>query len=95
VPEERLTRGETSATVGAVTDSNDEDGSYWSYGYNDRGELSSGKKYWVDNSPVAGMQLEYAFDNLGARNSSKTGGNGHAGVLREATYSPNALNQYT
>jgi hypothetical protein len=72
-----------------------EDGSYWSYGYNDRGELRSGRKYWVDNSPVAGMQFEYAFDNLGNRNSSKTGGNGQAGALREATYSPNALNQYT
>lgn len=52
-----------------------EDGSYWSYGYNDRGEVTSGKKYWVDNSPVAGMQFEYGFDNLGNRNSAKSGGN--------------------
>jgi YD repeat-containing protein len=31
-----------------------EDGSYWSYNYNDRGELTAGKKFWSDNSAVAG-----------------------------------------
>jgi RHS repeat-associated protein len=72
-----------------------EDGSYWSYGYNDRGEVISGKKYWVDNSPVAGMHFDYGFDNLGNRNSAKSGGNTQGTGLREATYSANSLNQYT
>ncbi|MEW5977255.1 MAG: hypothetical protein AB1898_15805, partial [Acidobacteriota bacterium] len=72
-----------------------EDGSYWSYGYNGRGELISGKKYSVDNSPVAGMQFEYGFDNLGNRNSAKSGGNNQGTGLRESLYTANSLNQYT
>lgn len=71
-----------------------EDGSYWSYGYNDRGELVFGKKYWSDTSPVMGQQTEYSFDNLGNRNSAKAGGN-ELGNLRQATYTANSLNQYT
>lgn len=71
-----------------------EDGSYWSYGYNDRGELVFGKKYWSDNSPVMGQQAEYSFDNIGNRNSTKAGGN-EVGSLRPATYTANSLNQYT
>lgn len=50
-----------------------EDNSYWSFVYNDRGELSSGKKYWSDNTPVAGQQFEYAVDNIGNRSTVKIG----------------------
>ena len=49
-----------------------EDGSYWSYIYNDRGELVSGKKYWWDNSKVWGAQNEYNFDNIGNRKDART-----------------------
>jgi RHS repeat-associated protein len=71
-----------------------EDGSYWSYAYNDRGEVTSGKKYWSDNTPVAGQQGEYAFDNLGNRTSSKAGGDAQGLSLRQSTYATNSLNQY-
>lgn len=71
-----------------------EDGSYWSYGYNDRGELESGKKYWADNTPVWGNQTEYGYDSIGNRKSAKSGGN-ELGGLRPSTYTTNALNQYT
>jgi RHS repeat-associated protein len=70
------------------------DGSYWSYEYNDRGELVSGKKFWTDNSIVWGAQTEYKFDNLGNRISVKAGGN-QLGVSRQSSYTTNALNQYT
>ena len=70
-----------------------EDGSYWSYIYNDRGELVSGKKYWSDNSIVWGAQTEYSFDNIGNRNYAKNGGNQH-GSLRLSNYTTNSLNQY-
>src|SRR6185369_1029756 len=71
-----------------------EDGSYWSHIYNDRGELVSGKKYWIDNSPVWGAQTEYFFDNLGNRSTSKKGGN-QFGALRQSNYTTNSLNQYS
>jgi RHS repeat-associated protein len=71
-----------------------EDGSYWAYIYNDRGELTSGKKYWVDNSPVWGNQTEYSLDNVGNRNASKSGGN-PLGQLRQSNYTANSVNQYS
>jgi RHS repeat-associated protein len=70
-----------------------EDGSYWSYAYNDRGELIFGKKYWADNSFVSGNQSEYDYDTIGNRKSAKAGGN-EVGNLRQSTYTANALNQY-
>jgi hypothetical protein len=69
-----------------------EDGSYWSYVYNDRGELKSGKKYWADNSLVWGAQSEYTFDNIGNRSSSQSGGN-QLSILRQSNFTNNALNQ--
>jgi RHS repeat-associated protein len=72
-----------------------EDGSYWSYAYNDRGELIFGKKYWSDNSLVAAQQNEYVFDNLGNRISTLGGGDAAGANLRSATYTTNSLNQYS
>jgi RHS repeat-associated protein len=71
-----------------------EDGSYWSYVYNDRGELISGKKYWADNTPVWGAQTENSYDNLGNRTAAKSGGN-QLNQLRQGGYTANSLNQYT
>ena len=71
-----------------------EDNSYWSYAYNDRDELTSGKKYWSDNSSVARQQTEYVFDAIGNRTSAKAGGDPQGLNLRQATYTANALNQY-
>ena len=36
------------------------DGSRWDYGYDDRNEVTSGKRYWSDGSAVAGQHFEYA-----------------------------------
>jgi len=64
------------------------DGSYWVYGYDSMGQVTSGKKYWSDGTPVAGQQFDYAFDDIGNRQTTTRDG-------RQATYSPNNLNQYT
>jgi RHS repeat-associated protein len=72
-----------------------EDGSIWKYAYNDRDELISGKRYWADWAPVAGQQFEYAYDNIGNRTGSKSGGDTGGSNLRTTSYGPNALNQYT
>ena len=71
-----------------------EDGSYWSFVYNDRGELVTGKKYWSDNSLVHGNQTEFAYDTSGNRTTAKAGGN-QVGALRQSAYTANNLNQYS
>ncbi len=43
---------------------------------------------WSDNTPVAGQQFDCAFDDIGNRQTATRDG-------RQATYSPNSLNQYT
>ena len=71
------------------------DGSYWVYEYDRLGQLTSGKRYWSDGTPVAGQQFEYAFDDIGNRLSTKAGGDETGAALRTASYTANALNQYT
>jgi RHS repeat-associated protein len=71
------------------------DGSYWLYEYDSLGQVSSGKKYWYDGTPVAGQQFEYAFDDIGNRTQTKAGGDEVGLSLRESLYSANNLNQYT
>jgi YD repeat-containing protein len=46
------------------------DGSYRVYEYDTLGQVKSGKRYWSDGTPVAGQQFEYAFDDIGNRNST-------------------------
>ncbi len=72
-----------------------EDGTYWLYEYDKLGQLTSGKRYWSDNTPVAGQQFEYAYDDIGNRTATKAGGDDAGAGLRAATYSANNLNQYT
>jgi hypothetical protein len=72
-----------------------EDGSLWKYGYNDRDEVTSGKHFWSDWSPVSGQQFTYAYDNIGNRSSAASGGDTGGANLRTSTYGANGLNQYT
>src|SRR5688572_24004634 len=71
------------------------DGSYWIYEYDKLGQVTSGKRYWSDGTPVAGQQFDYAFDEIGNRNSTKAGGNEVGAALRAAQYTVNRLNQYS
>jgi RHS repeat-associated protein len=72
----------------------DPDGSYWLYEYDRLGQLTSGKHYWADNTPVAGQQFEYAYDDIGNRTATKEGGDSSGAGLRTVSYTANALNQY-
>jgi RHS repeat-associated protein len=71
------------------------DGSYWSYNYDALGQVTSGKKYWADGTPVAGQQFEYGFDDIGNRKNTKAGGDDVGSSLRLANYTNNTLNQIT
>ena len=63
------------------------DNSYWNYGYDDRAQVTSGQRFWSDNTGVGGMRHGYTFDAIGNRTGTNTNG-------RNATYTPTALNQY-
>ncbi len=67
----------------------------WIYEYDSLGQVKSGKRYWNDWTPVAGQQFEYAFDDIGNRTSTKTGGDAAGANLRTASYTNNSLNQIT
>jgi len=71
------------------------DNSYWLYGYDSLGQVTSGKKYWADGTPVPGEQFGNTFDEIGNRTATTQGGDSHGGNLRSASYSVNDLNQYT
>lgn len=72
-----------------------EDGSAWAWDFNDRNEVTAGRRLWADQAVVAGQQFEYGFDDIGNRKMTKQGGDQSGSSLRLATYSPNTLNQYT
>lgn len=63
----------------------DENAEKWTYGYNGRGEVTSGSKSYVNSSGVTqtfpGTSYSYAFDSIGNRTSGGLSSNG--------------LNQYT
>jgi YD repeat-containing protein len=71
------------------------DGSLWVYTYDPLGQLIGAKHFWPDWTPVAGQQFEYTFDDIGNRTATKAGGDENGANLRSASYSANALNQYT
>jgi RHS repeat-associated protein len=71
------------------------DGSYWIYAYDALGQVTSGRRYWQDGTPVAGQQFDYAHDDIGNRTGTDAGGNSSGGGMRHAGYTANRLNQYT
>jgi RHS repeat-associated protein len=71
------------------------DGSYWSYIYDSLGQVTAGKKYWSDGTPVAGQQFDYTFDSIGNRTQTEAGGDATGANLRVANYTNNLLNQIT
>jgi YD repeat-containing protein len=62
------------------------DGSSWVYEYDALGQVMSGKKYWVDGTPVAGQQFEYGFDDIGNRASTKAGGDANGAGLMARSF---------
>ncbi len=52
-----------------------EDGTHWEYGYNDRGEVTSGKRKFDEATFMPGSWFEYDFDDIGNRTEARRGGN--------------------
>ena len=71
------------------------DASRWVYDYDKLGQVTSGKKYWLDGSPVPGQQFEYGFDDIGNRTSTKAGRDANGANLRSATYTRTPTNTYS
>jgi RHS repeat-associated protein len=73
----------------------EQDSSYWNYQYDSLGQVTAGKRFWSDGTPVAGQQFEYAFDDIGNRRTTANGGDQYGANLRYASYSANNLNELT
>lgn len=71
------------------------DGSNWRYAYDKLGQVTSGRKYWADGTPVAGQQFDYNFDDIGNRKFAGKGGDQWGANLRYENYTANSLNQYS
>jgi hypothetical protein len=52
--------------------------------------LTTGKRYWSDDTPVAGQQFAYAYDDIGNRTTSSAGGDDTGANLRSSTYTSTA-----
>jgi RHS repeat-associated protein len=71
------------------------DNSYWVYNYDSLGQVTSGHKYFYDQTPVAGQQFGYTFDTIGNRKQTFAGGDQNGANQRLANYTNNTLNQIT
>ena len=71
------------------------DSSRWAYAYDRLGQVTNGVRYWSDNTPVAGQQFAYGFDQIGNRKWEASGGNEWGSGLRYENYTANDLNQST
>ena len=69
--------------------------SHWDYTYDALGQVTSGRKRWSDSTLMAGAQFNYAFDAIGNRLWTETGGDAVGTGLRHAAYTNNLLNQIT
>jgi len=64
------------------------DSSYWEYGYDDKGQVTSGRKYSSTGQPINGQEFEYSYDQIGNRKYEQRNGN-------RSEYTANEANQYT
>ena len=70
------------------------DGAYWVYQYDSLGQVTSGRKYWANATPVLGQQFDYTFDDIGNRQTAVTGGDASGHNRRYQHYTANSRNQY-
>jgi len=71
-----------------------QDGSFWDYGYNDRGEVIRADKK-LNSAFLAGQQFRYTPDNIGNVVSKETGGDANGTSRRFFTTPANNLNQHS
>jgi len=82
-------------SLGRRTTTTQLDGSTWTWGYNDRSEVTSSHRFERDATQYPAAHVEvppfaetYAFDDIGNRKTSTSP------ILGNFTYTANALNQY-
>lgn len=71
-----------------ITRATGEGFTYWDYGYDGLGQVTSAQKFLYDATAIDGHGLGYTYDDIGNRVSTATNG-------RSATWTSNAVNQYT
>ncbi len=71
-----------------------EDSSYWAYGYDTLGQVTSGKKHRVDATVINGLDYEWIFDDIGNRRSATRNASSSEALAKES-YTANSLNQYS
>jgi hypothetical protein len=59
------------------------------WAYDNVGQVTSGKRFWQDGTPVGGKQFEYAFDDIGSRKTADRGGD-HDSIPNSETLSRSA-----
>ena len=72
-----------------------DDGSSWSYAYDDLGQVTSANHAAADGTPVPGEQFGYAFDDIGNRQETTETSRSVTSRPLQAAYAANNLNQYT
>jgi RHS repeat-associated protein len=85
--------------AGRRTKATRENGQAWTYGYDSKGQVTSGVKYFPDGTTaIPGHSFTYTYDEIGNRITANHGGNGmgvsYYGDASETTPGANALNQY-
>ncbi len=81
-------------TLNRRTKRTQEDGLYWQYGYDFRGQVQFGEKHLAAGGLLAGWQFGYTYDAIGNRLTTTSGGDSTGANRRTSTYFPNQLNQY-
>lgn len=82
----------TYDSAGRRTLANQSNGSYWSYGYNSKGEVESAVKRDSNNTIFPGLSHGYQYDELGNRRRSTV--DAAISGTRDVVYSTNVVNQY-
>ncbi len=71
------------------------DNTKWNYDYDNRSEVTPGKRQLASSAMAGGEQYKYNFDDIGNRKMTASGGDVAGTNLRTANYTANNLNQYT
>ncbi len=72
------------------------DNSYWSYTYDNLGQVAEGKRHQtIPGKFFTGQQFEYEYDTIGNLTDTEWGGNEDGQQLQTGSWTSNTLNQYT
>jgi len=73
----------------------DGDSSSWRYEYDNKGQVTVAKHSSPYAELIPGQQFEFDYDDVGSRLNAREGGDQNGNGLRQMTYVPNNLNQYS